>query len=81
MAKRETTLTISAKTGEALVRMSTERGMSTSDLVTELVREELERALLVSMAQGFAEMSKDSSAWEAYRAEQRIWDSTIGDGL
>jgi len=76
-----TTIRVTPDTREALSALSAERGMTTADLVAELVALEQERVLLAAMNQGFADLAADPAAMEEYRAEQRIWDSTVGDGL
>jgi len=76
-----TTVRVSPETREALTRLSGERGVSTADLIAELVTVEQERVLLEAMSSSFAEMATDSVALSEYQAEQKLWDSTVGDGL
>ncbi|MCX6389172.1 MAG: hypothetical protein NT122_00850 [Solirubrobacterales bacterium] len=79
MLAATTTIRVTPETREALSALSAERGVTNADLVAELVTLERERGLLAAMNQQFAEMAADPV--EEYRAEQRIWDSTVGDGL
>ncbi|MEI6663712.1 MAG: hypothetical protein WCL20_05355 [Actinomycetes bacterium] len=81
MLAATTTIRVTPETREALSALSAERGVTNADLVAELVTLERERVLLAAMNQQFAEMAADPDAIEEYRAEQRIWDSTVGDGL
>ena len=76
-----TTVRVSPETREALTKLSGERGVSTADLIAQLVAVEQERVLLAAMSSSFAELSADSAAFTEYQAEQKLWDSTAGDGL
>jgi broad specificity phosphatase PhoE len=61
--------------------MSSERGLTTADLIAELVSLERERDLLRAMNEGFTELAKDPQAMAAYRAQQSDWEATLPDGL
>lgn len=81
MLAATTTVRVSQQTRALLAAMSSERGVSTADLIAELVALEHERDLLRSMNEGFAQLANDPEAMAAYREEQRSWDATVGDGL
>ena len=81
MLAATTTVRVSTETREAISKLSSARGMSNADLVAQLVALEQERVLLSEMESHFTELASDPEAFEAYQAEQRIWDVTAGDGL
>jgi predicted DNA-binding protein len=81
MLAATTTVRVSPETREALTKLSGERGVSTADLIAELVTFEQERVLLEAMRRSFAEMASDSAALAEYKAELKLWDATVGDGL
>ena len=81
MLAATTTVRVSPETREALTKLSGERGVSTADLIAQLVAVEQERVLLAAMSSSFAELAADSAAFTEYQAEQKLWDSTAGDGL
>ena len=76
-----TTVRVSPETRAELASMSSERGITTADLIAELVAIERERNLLSAMNEGFARLADDPEALAAYRSEQRAWEATLRDGL
>lgn len=76
-----TTVRVTIETREALAEMSAARGITTADLIAELVTLESERQLLDSMNAAFAELADDPVALASYRAEQKAWEATLADGL
>lgn len=81
MLAATTTVRVTIETREALAEMSAQRGMTTADLIEELVTLEQERRLLASMNAAFAELADDPEELASYRAEQRAWEATLSDGL
>ena len=81
MLAATTTVRVTIETREALSAMSEEKGLTTADLIAELVSLEQERRLLEAMNAGFAELAEDPEALAVWRAEQRTWEATLADGL
>ena len=75
------TIRVTPETRDRLNRISAERGISTGELVEQLVAGAEERALLEAMERHYDELRDDRGSWEAYRAEVAAWDATSGDGL
>ena len=78
---RAKTVLISGETAEALRSLAREHGISEGAMVKELVSSAKERRLLKAMNAAYAEMASDPGDWAAYRAELRVWDPTLSDGL
>ena len=57
------------------------RGVRTSALLSQLVREAEEAQLLAEMNADFERLNQDPAARERYDAELREWDATLLDGL
>ena len=81
MLAATTTVRVSTETREALTRLSAERGISTTDLIADLVMLEQDRVLLAEMDKHFTDLASDPSGSKPYQAEQLLWDATVGDGL
>jgi hypothetical protein len=81
MLAATTTVRVSPETRAELTELAAERGVTTADLIAELLAFERERSLLRAMNDGFARLAEDSAAMAAWRAEQRAWDATLGDGF
>lgn len=76
-----TTVRVSESTRDALTRLSRERGVSTAELLDELVNRRLQDELLEQMNDAYARQRQDPAAWEAERGDRGLWESTLLDGL
>ena len=52
-----------------------------SDVLGDLVDQEVRRRMLDSFNASFARLKADPAAWAAYQAEQRALEGTLADGL
>jgi len=76
-----TTVRVNESTRDALTRLSRERGISTAELLDELVSRREQDALLEQMNDAYARQREDPAAWEAERDERDAWERTLLDGL
>ncbi|MGB2850059.1 MAG: hypothetical protein WBC01_00170 [Solirubrobacterales bacterium] len=76
-----TTVRVNESTRDALTRLSRERGISTAELLDELVSRREQDALLEQMNDAYARQREDPAAWEAERDERDAWEQTLLDGL
>jgi predicted DNA-binding protein len=64
-----TTIRVSSETRDRLNALARRRGVPASDLVTELVSEADDRALLAEAEEGWGRLAADEETLAAYRAE------------
>lgn len=64
-----TTIRVSSETRDRLNALARRRGVPASELVTELVGEADERALLAEAEEGWERLAADQETLAAYRAE------------
>lgn len=76
-----TTVRVNESTRDVLTRLSRERGISTAELVDELVTRREQDELLEQMNDAYARQRQDPEAWEAERSERDAWERTLLDGL
>jgi hypothetical protein len=76
-----TTVRVRVSTRDALARLSKRRGVSTADLLAELVERQEQDELLEQMNASFAAQRNDPDAWAAEVAEREAWEATLIDGL
>jgi hypothetical protein len=76
-----TTVRVNERTRDALTRLSRERGISTAELLDELVSRQEQDELLELMNDAYARQRQDPAAWEAERGERSAWERTLLDGL
>lgn len=76
-----TTVRVRVSTRDALSRLSRRRGVSTADLIAELVERHEQDDLLERMNASFAREAADPDARAVERAEREAWEATLGDGL
>jgi hypothetical protein len=76
-----TTVRVNESTRDVLTRLSRERGISTAELLDELVSRREQDALLEQMNDAYARQREDPAAWEAERDERDAWERTLLDGL
>ena len=76
-----TTVRVSESTRDALTRLSRERGVSTAELLDELVSRREQDELLEQMNDAYARQHRDPPAREAERCDRDPWESTLLDGL
>ncbi len=76
-----TTVRVNESTRDALNRLSRQRGVSTAELLDELVGRREQDDLLERMNDAYARQRLDPAAWEAERAERDAWERTLLDGL
>jgi len=75
------TVRVTPETRDQLNRISAERGLSAGELIAELVAQAEDDRVLDAMTADFRQLRADSDAWELYRAEITVWDTSAGDGL
>jgi hypothetical protein len=76
-----TTVRVNESTRDVLTRLSRERGISTAELLDELVSRREQDALLEQMNDAYARQREDPASWEAERDERDAWERTLLDGL
>lgn len=76
-----TTVRVNERTREILTRLSRERGISTAELLDELVTRQEQDELLELMNDAYARQREDPMAWQAERSERDAWEQTLLDGL
>jgi ATP-dependent exoDNAse (exonuclease V) beta subunit len=76
---RTTTVRVHSHTREALAELSAQRGLTTADLLDELVTRERDNALLQAMNEHFAGL--DAEELRELEQERDAWEQTLLDGL
>lgn len=76
-----TTVRVHLETRDALARLSAERGMSTADLLADLVERREQDELLDQMNASFERTQQDPEARRNEQDEREIWEATLQDGL
>jgi hypothetical protein len=81
MSMDTTTVRVRVSTRDALARLSGRRGVSTAELLAELVERQEQDEILEQMNASFARQRSDPDAWAAEVAERETWEATLIDGL
>ena len=76
-----TTVRIREETHETLRDLKQQTGESTPDILARAVDQFYRSILIAETNIGYAELCKDSAAWEDDRAELAAWDKTLADGI
>ncbi len=76
-----TTVRVYPGTRDALSRLSARRGVSTADLLAELVERREQDDILDRMNEAFAHQRGDPDAWQDEKAERDVWEATLIDGF
>ncbi len=76
-----TTVRVRPDTRAAIARLSERRGVSTADLLDELVIRAEEDELLGAMNDDFGRLRTDEAAWQRLLEERSTWEQTLLDGL
>ncbi len=76
-----TTVRVRPGTRVAIARLSERRGVSTADLLEELVTQAEEDELLGAMNDDFHRLRSDETAWQRLQEERSTWERTLLDGL
>ena len=76
-----TTVRVHPETRLALARLSAKRGLTTADLLAELVERREQDELLEQMNESYERQLSDPTAKQAERAERELWEKTLPDGL
>jgi len=76
-----TTVRVHASTRDALVRLCEQHGLSSADLLAELVDRREQDEVLDQMNASFSRRRADEAAWRSERAERDGWEATLLDGL
>ncbi len=76
-----TTVRVRVSTRDALARLSGRRGVSTAELLAELVERQEQDEILEQMNASFARQRSNPDAWAAEEAERETWEATLIDGL
>jgi len=75
------TVRISADTHHALKGLSRATGKSMQDLLSLAIDEFRRKWILAASDQAFRGLKKDRKAWKEYKAEQKLWECTLADGI
>ena len=76
-----TTVRVRRETRDALARLGAIRGVSTADLLADLVERQEQDELLDQMNAAYSRRLGDPSAREREELERRGWETTLLDGL
>jgi len=76
-----TTIRVRPDTRATIARLSERRGLSTADLLEELVTRAEEDELLGAMNDDFRHLRTDETAWQRLQGERSSWEQTLLDGL
>jgi hypothetical protein len=74
-----TTIRIRPATRDRLARIGARRGLSTPDLLEELVTRAEEDELVAGLNQDFEALRRDRRAWREHETETAAWDRTSSD--
>lgn len=77
MATETATIRVTRNTRDLLAEQARERGVSLSAMLSQLARE-AERAAILRSERG---ASRADAASSRVRAEERDWETTLGDGI
>lgn len=76
-----TTVRVSSSTRDAVVRLCKQHGLSSADLLAELVERREQDEILERMNASFARQRADVEAWSSEKAERESWEATLLDSL
>lgn len=76
-----TTVRVHRRTRDAISRLSRRHGISSADLLDQLLSRAEEEQVLVDMNRSYADLRSDPDAWRSERAERDAWEPTLLDGL
>jgi hypothetical protein len=74
-----TTIRIRPATRDRLARIGARRGLSTPDLLDELVSRAEEDELIAGLNEDFAALRRDRRGWSDHEDETAAWDRTSSD--
>ncbi len=75
------TVRISARTHQALRRLSDERGQPMTEVLAEAVERLRREDTLRRANEAYARLREAPDAWAEELREREAWDATLGDGL
>lgn len=76
-----TTVRVRPETRQAIARLSERRGLTSADLLGELVAAAEEDELLAGMNDDFQRLRADPSASQRLLEDRSAWERTLLDGL
>ena len=76
-----TTVRVTSSTRDALVRLCKQHGLSSADLLAELVERREQDEILKRMNAAFSRQRADAAAWSSEQAERESWEVTLLDSL
>ncbi|KAF0241043.1 MAG: hypothetical protein FD180_4653 [Planctomycetota bacterium] len=75
------TVRIRSTTHSALRGLSKATGKTMQDILSLAIDEFRRKWILAASDQAFRDLKKDPKAWKEYKAEQKLWECTLTDGL
>ena len=72
---------VSDRAGDTLKRLATERGVSMTQVLDEIVEAQRRREILELANRQFAAVREDPEAWAEELEERRAWEATLSDDL
>ena len=76
-----TTVRLKEATRQVLRDLARAEGTSMQEVLDLAIEDLRRKRFLEQVNQDFAQLRADDKAWAAERAERRIWDATLLDGL
>jgi hypothetical protein len=74
-----TTIRVAISDRDTAQELAKQTGRSQMEIVHEALELYRRHQLLADMNQGFAELRRDTDAWEEETVERDVWDVTLGD--
>lgn len=75
------TVRISSSTHVALRGLSKATGKSMQDLLSLALDEFRRKWILAASDEAFRKLKKDRKGWKDHKAEQKLWECTLTDGM
>jgi hypothetical protein len=76
-----TMVRISEKSSKVLKQLASESGDTMQAVLDKALEEYRRKAFFDSFDASVEALQADPAAWEEYKAEQKVWDATLMDGL
>ena len=76
-----TTVRVHEATHRSLKEMARETGEAMADILAEALQQYRRQRFLKGLAEDFAALRSDATAWDEELRERRLWDATLGDDL
>ena len=75
------TVRISPASHQSLLQMAREMNSSMQEVLDEAIEQQRRRLLLERTNFAYAKLRQNKKAWQAWQAELRQLDATLGDGI